>query len=167
MECLQIRVSGSASLLIGILITLPTITMAADLAPPEAYSMASEIRNVAISPSGKFVAYQFIENDQNRIIVLDTSAEAIVFSAPIGDSFLRSMQFVSDEFITLVHDLNRGENTGALIDSHIMLAIGPGHRWRRRTTFIDLKEGGFQKNFIARAPGDIVGVASDGTMIRI
>ena len=71
MERLQIKGSGLVCLLIGVLVASPTIAMATDLAPFEAYATVSEIRNVAISPSGNFIAYQSIENDENVILVLE------------------------------------------------------------------------------------------------
>jgi len=167
MESSQITALGLVRLLVGTLMALPTIALATDLAPPEAYSTMSEIRHVAISPSGKLVAYQSIKNDENLILVLDVSSNQLVLSTGVGKSYLRKIQFVSDEFVAVVFDLDPRSPRAARVDSHIMLAKGPGSRFGRRTMFLDLKKGGFQKNYVAQASGDIASVAPDLDAIYI
>lgn len=145
------EISGLVRLLIGILIAMPTGAVAGDLAPPEAYSTISEIRNVSISPSGNFVAYQHIENAKNQILVLDMSSGNLVFHTRLEKkSYLHSIQFVNDEYVVISYHTPR-----------------PGPRAGPRTGFLDLKEATVQRNFISRAPLEIVGVAPELAAIYV
>jgi dipeptidyl aminopeptidase/acylaminoacyl peptidase len=141
----MIRNFRLASLLIGILIAISTSAFAGDLAPPDAYSTISKIRNVAISPSGNYVAYQRTEDAENQILVLNMSSGELVFHTSLfKKSYLHTVQFVSDRYVMISFDTRgRGPSAG------------------RRTEFIDLDERKIQKNFIAKAPIDVVGIASD------
>ncbi len=168
MKALQIKASAVVCLLAGLSTATPTV--AADISTPEAYAAMSEIRNVAISPSGKFVAYQILENDENLILVFDMSSGKVVLSSDVDKSYLHEIRFVNDEFVAVVYDLDPWSNSSLSSYAHntrmtsnapTMVARGPGTLGRRRTRFLDLKETSIQRDYLAGANGDIVSVASD------
>jgi dipeptidyl aminopeptidase/acylaminoacyl peptidase len=176
MKSLESRASVLIRLLAGISIALPTIVTAVDIAPPESYTAMSEIRNVAISPSGNFVAYQIFEDGDNLILVFDMTSGKVVLSSNVDESYLHSIQFVNDEFVALVYDMDPWSNRSlssfahnSRIDSKspTMVARGPGTVYGRRTRFLDLKDTSVQRNYLAGANGDIVSIASDLDVIYV
>ena len=143
--------------LISIVVLLVSNGVFADSKPEtiDAFSRVSEVRNVAISPTGARVAYQRIEKDNNLILVLDVVTGKPVTSLGIDDSDIDSIRFIGDATLMIVFD-QRYRDTDF------------GRSYRRRIRFLDLESGDID-NFGGWTPGgwDMNRSSTRGTVVGI
>lgn len=88
-----------ARLIISAVLISPLLSNAA--IDPNLYGVPPEVQLVAISPSGKFLAYQKLDEKNNQITVMSLAERKILYSIGIGDITPLNLRFVDDETVYL------------------------------------------------------------------
>ena len=152
-----------AGFLAVVLLVTNVATANQDAAAIEAFSRISEIRHVAISPSGQRIAYQRIENDSNLILVFDVATGELVFNMGVDDSDISSIRFVGETTLMFVYDRRH----------HF---ADTGQRRARMIRFLNLVSGDIdyldlrrQRTDVPlnRTRGDVVGISEDYNSLYI
>jgi dipeptidyl aminopeptidase/acylaminoacyl peptidase len=82
---------------------------AAELAPLEAYGKLPLISNMALSPSGKRIAYRQTDGEKDYVLVLDLASGKLVGGADVAEVKPRYLYFTDDETVLLVVSETRRE----------------------------------------------------------
>jgi dipeptidyl aminopeptidase/acylaminoacyl peptidase len=88
-------------------------------APLESYGLLPSLEQVAISPSGRLLAIDFVKGEERTIVVQDISARKSLIGVKAGQAKIRNLQWAGDE-----HLIVTSSSTSGILD-----ALGDRSEW--------------------------------------
>ena len=102
-----------AGLAAAIALALPAARVAA--APLAAYGQLPTIEQIAISPSGRLLALDYVKGDQREVLVEDLAQNKVLTGVKAGDSKIRGLMFAGDDHVIITASQTSGI-LGVMVD---------------------------------------------------
>src|SRR5580704_2113223 len=88
-----------AGLAAGLTLAVSATHLAA--APLAAYGELPTIEQIAVSPSGKLLAIDFVKGEERSIVVQDLTAKKILTGIRMGQTKVRGMEWAGDDHLLI------------------------------------------------------------------